>query len=60
MREKRNSESKALAALATEAKRRGMTYGQLVAGTSEQEREKIVELYLKGRRPFREEDAQEK
>lgn len=40
-------ESAALTALAAEVKRRGITYGQLVASASEYERQKIVEKYWK-------------
>lgn len=35
----------ALMALALEAKRRGTSYGKLVAGTTEKEQEEIVQKY---------------
>lgn len=38
-----------LAALAVEARKRDMTYGQLVAETTQQEWEKIVKAYWKQR-----------
>ena len=39
----------ALMALALEAKRRGTSYGKLVAGTTEKEQEEIVKKYKKKR-----------
>ena len=49
------TESEALTALAAEAKRRGISYGNLVANTTEHERTKIIQDYCtekrrKGRR----------
>lgn len=44
-----------LTALAAEARRRGITYGQLVASTTEHQRQKIIERYRKKRgRPQKE------
>lgn len=39
-----------LIALAVEARRRGTTYGQLVASTTAQEQREIIEAFLQGRR----------
>lgn len=49
------TEGEALTALAAEAKRRGISYGNLVANTTEHERTKIIQDYCtekrrKGRR----------
>ena len=46
------TESEALSALAREAKRRGVSYGHLVASTTERERAKIIRDYCadKGRK----------
>ncbi|MCI5929316.1 MAG: hypothetical protein MRZ73_12425 [Pseudoflavonifractor capillosus] len=41
----RSHESVALTALAVEARRRGTTYGQLVANTTAQEQEEIIRQY---------------
>lgn len=43
-------DSEALTALAVEAKRRGVSYGKLVAETTEQERIKIIRDYCKEKR----------
>lgn len=40
---RRSREYERLAALAAEAKRRGLSYGQLMAGTTEYERNQIVQ-----------------
>ena len=44
------TESEALTALAAEAKRRGVSYGHLVARTTEWERAEIIRDYCAGRR----------
>lgn len=41
----RSRESVALTALAVEARRRGTTYGQLVASTTAQEQEEMIREY---------------
>lgn len=43
------TESEKLIALSVEAKDRGVTYGQLVASTTEAERKKIAEKYMRRR-----------
>ncbi len=44
-----------LTALAAEARRRGITYGQLVASTTEHQRQEIIERYREKRiRPRKE------
>lgn len=50
--QKKSRESLALIALAVEARRRGVTYGQMVATTTEGERQQIIERYIErlGRR----------
>lgn len=50
---RRSRESLALIALAVEARQRGVTYGRLVAATTEDERQRIVERYLKRPRSLR-------
>ena len=40
---RRSREYERLAAMAAEAKRRGLSYGQLMAGTTEYERNQIVQ-----------------
>ena len=44
------TESEALAALAREAKRRGVSYGKLVADTTPWERDEIIRDYCAGKR----------
>ena len=44
------TESEALSALAREAKRRGVSYGHLVANTTEHERTKIIQDYCAEKR----------
>ena len=44
------TESEALSALAREAKRRGVSYGHLVASTTERERAKIIRDYCAEKR----------
>jgi len=39
------TESEALSALAREANRRGISYGNLVANTTERERKEIIQAY---------------
>lgn len=39
----------ALAALSIEARRRGMTYGQLTGATSREEQRQIIEKYIRQR-----------
>ena len=47
------TESEALSALVHEAKQRGISYGQLVASTTEREREKIIRDYCVEKRKKR-------
>lgn len=47
MRKKRR-ENMELTALAVEAKRQGMSYGQLVAATTAREQQKIIRAYMGG------------
>ena len=44
------TESEALGALAAEAKKRGVSYGQLVADTTERERAEIIRDYCAKKR----------
>ena len=44
------TESEALTALAAEAKKRGVSYGQLVASTTEWERSEIIRDYCASKR----------
>lgn len=44
------TESEALGALAAEAKKRGVSYGQLVASTTEWERSEIIRDYCASKR----------
>lgn len=47
---KESRESMALTALAEEAKRRGITYGRLVASTNREEQEEIIGRYREKRK----------